>query len=197
MPRATSAFQPTRDQIFVICPQCHELRGGPIGVVDGATINQLCECTPALQRQAQRRVFDFNTAVEFCRCCATEALRSGSRWSVWFCEPCKNRVAKLNHDAGRCIVPIGRHSVVNGVFYNRNMTDSLAAVATQMVGLFGDMPRTAEWVRRVVTRNIKDAGLRSSAPVSIEAYRAGIARGRRVKKQRFDEMIDAWRFGTV
>ena len=36
---------------------------------------------------------------------------------VWFCRECLYRVKDLNNGAGRCVVPIGRHSLMNGVFY--------------------------------------------------------------------------------
>ena len=40
---------------------------------------------------------------------------SGSKWSVWFCDACQHRVSTLNGSVGRCVIPIGRHSLMNGV----------------------------------------------------------------------------------
>jgi hypothetical protein len=36
---------------------------------------------------------------------------------LFFCEECKKRVFAYNHGAGRCVIPIGRHSIMNGVFF--------------------------------------------------------------------------------
>jgi hypothetical protein len=44
-----------------------------------------------------------------------EPLPSGSRWSVWFCAACKDRVVELNSAVGRAVIPIGRHSMMSGV----------------------------------------------------------------------------------
>lgn len=43
---------------------------------------------------------DFNEHTCLCRCCVSEPLRSGSRWSVWFCDECKARVIALNKLVG-------------------------------------------------------------------------------------------------
>jgi hypothetical protein len=52
--------------------------------------------------------FDFNTIVELCYCCGQEELKSGSRWSVWFCEECKEKVIDFNTRFQQTIIPIGR-----------------------------------------------------------------------------------------
>jgi hypothetical protein len=46
-------------------------------------------------------------------------VSSGSKWSLFFCEDCKMRVVAHNQGAGRCVIPIGRHSIMNGVFLSR------------------------------------------------------------------------------
>lgn len=56
--------------------------------------------------------FDFNEVVTLCHCCQGELLRSGSRWSVWFCQDCKEMVLQFNREAGSYIIPIGRHSAM-------------------------------------------------------------------------------------
>lgn len=64
--------------------------------------------------QAKWDRHDFNEKVTLCYCCGQELLRSGSRWSVWFCEECKRKVIELNSQFQRTIIPIGRHSLMSG-----------------------------------------------------------------------------------
>ena len=73
---------------WTVCGRCHAVRGGLIGTVDGVTVWQRCHCVPAEGLLTQPRVGDFNAEIELCRACGLVPLRSGSRWSVWFCGPC-------------------------------------------------------------------------------------------------------------
>jgi hypothetical protein len=99
---------------LVICARCRQLKGPVPDRTD--RVRQLCACTPVEVRRAEPRWGgDHNTYAELCRCCGLELLPSGSKWSVWFCEPCKTSVRDLNKAAGRCVIPIGRHSMMNGV----------------------------------------------------------------------------------
>jgi hypothetical protein len=59
--------------------------------------------------------FDINERATLCRCCAVEILPSGSRWSVWFCDDCKQRVLGLNDAVGGVVIPIGRHTLMNRI----------------------------------------------------------------------------------
>jgi len=96
-----------------ICGSCRILKGPVPDRVDGA--RQLCGCAAPEARWAEPLWGgDFNSYGELCRCCGFVLLRSGSRWCVWFCEPCKRSVMALNRAAGRCLIPIGRHSFMNG-----------------------------------------------------------------------------------
>ncbi|HWW53634.1 MAG TPA: hypothetical protein VNY84_07690 [Acidimicrobiales bacterium] len=91
---------------LVICPTCFCLRG-PVG--DGRL--QRCTCERVDDRWPG---YDFNQAWELCHCCGAEVLKSGSRWSLWFCEECNARVLAFNEVAGPRVIPIGRHTMMNG-----------------------------------------------------------------------------------
>ena len=99
---------------LLVCHSCLLLKGPVPGRTDGA--RQFCDCTPGEVRRAQSRWGgDFNTYAELCRCCGLVLLRSGSRFSIWFCTQCLEAIKALNRSAGRSLVPIGRHSFMNGV----------------------------------------------------------------------------------
>jgi len=60
---------------FVVCGKCHEIRGGPIGEVEGVEVFQLCGCSTVEEHRAQPNVGDLNAVFELCRCCGLKALR--------------------------------------------------------------------------------------------------------------------------
>jgi hypothetical protein len=95
----------------VICGACHEIRADVLGG-SGICFEQRCSCQPRRHSEGALRGYDFPTAAELCRCCAGKLLESGSKYSVWFCEPCEHLVRTFNDEAGRCAIPIGRHSLM-------------------------------------------------------------------------------------
>lgn len=110
-----------------ICQNCLELYG-EIWLEDGQLVFQECQkgCCHSTQREERWHVnnlktgrkyyHDFNKEYEICQCCGLEVIPSGSRWSSFFCRPCKEMILQFNQKAGKCVVPIGRHSMMNGIF---------------------------------------------------------------------------------
>jgi hypothetical protein len=96
---------------FRLCGICHELYE-PVPA-PGFPTPQRCRCRPSDKPTWPR--FDYNEHLRLCECCRLEPLKSGSRWSVWFCEECKGRVLSFNHLLGRYAIPIGRHSMMGGI----------------------------------------------------------------------------------
>jgi hypothetical protein len=104
-----------------ICPKCFRLRGLVI-LEDGYAVKQKCACYwPLKENKWQVKLagrnyyYDFNELHEICYCCGLEVIPSGSKWSLFYCRDCKARIRKLNEMIGRCIIPYGRHSLMNGV----------------------------------------------------------------------------------
>ena len=140
------AIDPDR-RIFRICDACQQ----PFGTEPqpGYPIPQRCAC----DRLADELVwpgFDYNEHLRLCMCCRGIALPSGSRWSVWFCGPCKDRVRLYNDRLGRVAIPIGRHSLmagigISGVELSRADGDEVdrlvARFAGRSLGLFSSMDR--------------------------------------------------------
>lgn len=63
---------------------------------------------------------DYNQLYEICYCCGLRIIKSGTRWSQFNCYHCHSQIIGLNTAAGRCVIPIGRHSMMNGVFLDRS-----------------------------------------------------------------------------
>ena len=99
-----------------VCNTCGELFG-PCREINASgdrrqQLEQLCACENGRKDQPKWERFDFNEVITLCRCCRGVVLRSGSRWSVWFCEPCKRRVRAVNDICESYVIPIGRHSIM-------------------------------------------------------------------------------------
>ena len=102
--------------------------------------------------------FDFSEVVTLCYCCGQEVLLSGSRWSVWFCEDCKERVVVLNTFFQRTIIPIGRHSMMHGYhlkgqdIHDKAKIENYAANVNQ---LFSGIHHLDKWRKRIIRENFK------------------------------------------
>jgi len=159
---------------FVVCGTCGRLRG-PWGRYDGEVeFEQHCDCRDDEEPVERWPGFDYNTVAELCRCCGLEVVKSGSKWSVWFCRECLDRVSDLNTGAGRCVVPIGRHSLMNGVFYKPAESGvnpvALSAFSDQLFTFFGAVDATGAWRRRVVLANLAAINLGEALSVPVDHY---------------------------
>lgn len=94
-----------------LCCKCLALRGPFFDSHNRCERVQRCGCEPP---EALWNAFDYNRAAELCRCCASRVIRCGSKWSVFFCDACKPQVVAYNSAAGWTVIPIGRHSLMNG-----------------------------------------------------------------------------------
>ena len=54
--------------------------------------------------------YDINEWIRLCDCCLAVPMRSGSKWSSFFCNNCRPGIL-----AGERGIPIGRHSMMNRV----------------------------------------------------------------------------------
>jgi len=99
-------------QVCRICSDVHGVAWERGSAESRLARHQLCRCVIARGGIGQWPGYDFPTAVELCRCCGSVALRSGSRWSDWFCEVCKPAIETVNQACGFCVLPPGRHSLM-------------------------------------------------------------------------------------
>ena len=177
------------DQVteFVVCGTCRRLRDG-IGEdkETGRLVVQRCSCDLPLGQRAESVPL---MEVEFCQCCAIEILPFNSKWSVWFCDACLPRVKKLNHHYGRCLVPIGQHTLMNGVFIDPSTPQSVAASADQLHALFRDIKGTVEGASRAVLHNLIAAGLPVGEDLPAAEYLGAMPALRALKRDRFQEMV--------
>jgi hypothetical protein len=131
---------------------------------------QWCPCQRSTAHQAAWPGWDFNTYVELCRCCCLEPIKSGSRWSVFFCSECKDRVVALNDEIGESI-PIGRHSLMHGIV--GTVDDELDA-AEELVRAFQILDqaieRLDEHAKEQTQTNIRTLGFAPGEDVLLDSY---------------------------
>ena len=199
----TAVEEPTEGLIagFRLCAKCfdpYEWR------LQGAITRQHCRCTDEDRGQESRWPrHDYNEHLHLCECCGMEPLRSGSKWSVWFCNECKALVDELNSRARFSAIPIGRHSLMNGVGLSgarlqaasdESEDDLVRALAYNLMGLFGSMDhlhafasahrkQLASWLRFVPGEDI-----------ALEAWFESTRRAAGAKPERFSK---AAAFGSL
>jgi hypothetical protein len=164
--------------------------------VEPGTGRVVGEWVPVLKLGGKLESLDFPTPAELCRCCGQELLQSGSRWSVWFCSECKRRVRTLNERAGTCVVPVGRHSIMNGVFIRGgHVPDSVEidGFTLQVRGLSWEIDRLAQWAAEIVRRNCAAAGLAGRALIPLREYLDAVQSINLYRKDSFLAMLAWWR----
>ncbi len=139
---------------------------------------QLCSC----RSTGQNRIwpdYDYNEHTHLCECCLGRRLRSGSRWSVWFCEPCKRRVIAVNRELGATVIPIGRHSLMSGVGLHGPEIDEprVARFTKDLLSLFSRQDHLHEWSRARLERLVAATSPWESDPDLDEFLAAARAAG--------------------
>ncbi len=189
---------PNHVHTMEVCPDCLDVVGSAFSlrghVRGGRPLVQRGTCPPHRARPHEPTWdgFDFTRQVDLCYCCGVVPLLSGSRWSVWFCDDCKHQVGLLNGRHGRCVLPIGRHSVHWGWLLGGDEFDD--PVATHLFceasKLAGEAIRfLSDWHHFAIGRNLYAIGADRTAPTPIQEY-CREARVHVDPLDRFREMCD-------
>ena len=157
-----------------VCMECGRIYGfwhyqsGQVGSSGKIDYYQKCGCKtakpdmpPEGQGQEKWQGFDFDEAVTLCHSCGQEVLTSGSKWSVWFCEKCKERVIEFNSRYQQTIIPIGRHSIMAGYQLSGKESENKKKVQKFVMNLNGLIERIdvlEEWRKHIISHNLKSLG---------------------------------------
>ncbi|HUS21855.1 MAG TPA: hypothetical protein VMZ66_07585 [Aeromicrobium sp.] len=187
---------------LTLCTTCGRIRGA---MASDPPRVQLCQCEYERLRRDDLPLperwdgFDINTFVELCHCCGVELLRSGSKWSVWFCVPCKRYVLALNRAVGHCVIPIGRHSLMAGIgISGSDIPDPIPADFIEpfwnaTLGLFASIDRLSDYQPHLVQWTLDDLGL---DPTDAEVDLGALVEAARTthvdKRAAFERLIDYW-----
>lgn len=165
---------------LAICGQCHQLKGAFREVEynhheeeDGMPIgyrpwNLYCGCTgPEAQTHSGLRI------AELCRCCAAQLLPSGTKFSVWFCEECKEAVRRLNWSLQTYLIPIGPHSLQGGIQLSgleAKNPGKVAAFAKRWNSLFARMDSLGDFALATTAERVANLGLDPGQDVPLLEY---------------------------
>lgn len=122
---------------------------------------------------------DINEHIHLCECCFGRLMRSGSKWSPFFCPDCKTLVSDTNAALGFCLIPVGRHSLMNGVGLSGPQVadDSAAnAFASGLIGLFHRMSWLNDHARTVAPPFAGALGIDPDEEVGLDAYLDAVER---------------------
>ena len=79
----------------------------------------------------------------------------------------------LNRSAGRCLIPIGRHSLMNGVGASATQLRSeigVQAFADQLMTFFGTMSGLEAWGCTILQRNLTELGFDTEHDTRLADY---------------------------
>jgi hypothetical protein len=171
-----------------LCRECLVLRGPFFDSHNGCERVQRCGCEA---REPLWNAFDYNCAAELCRCCGSRVIRCGSKWSVFFCDECKRQVVAYNSAAGWRAIPIGRHSIMNGVALNTKHArkgSARRAFARGVSEVFDGIGRLERFHRAQVTRIV--SSLDASGPtVPVPQYIDHATRGQQSASAVFAALV--------
>jgi len=180
---------------FHICGICYTL----CGCVEGnSEQRQECACIWSQVRAGLRPPptpwpgFDFPKAAELCYGCGAEVLSSGSRWSVWFCDECKEQVCALHQRHQRYLIPIGRHSMMNGVGLAGSAAQDQTAVkefTLRVSGLSDRMDVLKCWASTIVAEHVRARGFKEGRDVPLLAYLDALIRQPVDKAEAFERLV--------
>ena len=175
-----------------VCRACAELRG-EVALEDGMLVTQRCRCGGRRTGDPVWPWHDFNCVAELCHVCARAVIPSGSKWSSFFCDVCRARVVALNRSAGRCVIPIGRHSILNGAFIGgeRPATDeNIRRFVVDLRDTFERMRHLDAWRSRRVQRAMQAIGQDDDVP--LERYLSEARSVLPTSANAYDELLESW-----
>ena len=177
-----------------VCGTCFGLRG------ETSDRRQLCSCASSEDSQAyaeecyRRNGSYWTTVAVICRCCGAEVVDAGYKFSRWYCARCIKTVHEVNEACGFCAIPVGWHSIVNGVYVSPKSCRTevgATAVADQLNAFFRESGGAWGWGKQVTERQWKRAGLPLDQHVAANDYLTAVWMKRVDKRTLFEELAAA------
>jgi hypothetical protein len=175
-----------------ICRKCATLYD------DGDDSGQRCACDR--KDQSSWSGYDYNEHTCLCHCCMRQTLRSGSRWSVWFCQGCKQRVLTLNRRVGLAVIPIGRHSLMNGIGLSGEAAtkrSEVDAFTARLNAFFERVNDLYEWTRVKLHTNLLRVDMLWAGDPRLDEYLGAVRAGSHPQLTEEQSFIDLCAFMDV
>ena len=141
-----------------LCLACFGLRG------EFKAKTHRCVCQPMEDDWRERGEwtgYDIPLHVEVCGLCVRGTMKSGSRWTAYACRTCLDLNLAVGRALGsdRGVLPLGRHSLMNGVGlrHSEYEDEGLAGLSAVLVQLVQVWFRLADWKVEEGQRRTSDA----------------------------------------
>ena len=133
---------------------------------------------------------DFNTSVEFCHCCSKALINTGSRFSSFYCDDCRNLVAEHNQSE-TILIPMGRHSFMNGIklgipYLEKEETQFKSNLST----FFKYVDLVEEWQKLCLFENLHDLGFYFRNDIALAYFDKLIQKPEVGKRDYFLRMVE-------
>lgn len=119
----------------------------------GSSVPDRCACRPITQSDPEHPSVthgrsDAGIPCSLCATCGLSVIRGHTRWKLHHCRRCLPIINGLNRAAGRLLVPIGIHSLVNRVPSPAITDDETGnrARLTAWWDQFDAMARSSQWI---------------------------------------------------
>jgi hypothetical protein len=169
---------------LVICHKCLTLYGRLVHILpesaDGKRRSgwryQKCRCMKKEDDKNKTKIrlwpgHDFNTTVEFCHCCSKELINTGSKFSSFYCNDCRELVIRYNKQTEKMSIPLGRHSFMNDIKLTFPYSDEEGRqFDNDLKYFFKKVDLMWDWQRLCLFHNLHDLGFRFGNDISIHLY---------------------------
>ena len=149
------------------------------GVYEGK--EHRCGCQPPDEdwREREWAGYDIAALIDLCHLCVRDVMGSGSRWSWYACESCRNvnneiATAILGESKpGNQILPLGRHSIMNGAAIGLEAPqseDPTERFTESMMALHEFSGRLSDWKRQEGRRLVAEIGFEGLDVVPVDSW---------------------------
>jgi hypothetical protein len=160
-----------------VCTTC----GGLVsedGPTRGVGIDRCwCEVVP---RTPDVQTAELRVSCRVCATCGLGVAWGHTRWHLHHCSDCVPLVRTINHAAGRLVIPLGIHSIVNGIALRPvggRVTEAMAgAWLDQFAASNLSQDALLRYGRRLVRHHLEQCDLLGLDKVDVERYRVECAR---------------------
>jgi hypothetical protein len=141
---------------------------------------------------------DFSQAVTLCYGCGRELIRSGSKWSPFFCEYCLGyiRGSNVTDPSFPGWIPVGRHSMMNGLALggpDAQDKEKVEQFCKAVNSLQERIEHLERWKKLVVSRIREEAGFPKEGDIQLTDYLEAVPRD---KWSKFMTLRPLWSFFT-
>lgn len=136
---------------FHLCTTCY----GLFQDHDGRKV-QRCRCQPRPENEGRWEGYDFNCHIQLCQCCGWEWVQGIVRYSSLLGD-CGKYGRALNDSVQACVIPTGRHSIMNGVSADVRALEipgGIEKFTSDFNKLRQEWDRQSTWQTREVKRNV-------------------------------------------